>query len=131
MYITVPNRFQLLDPHYKMLFICWIPLKWADFIIKMMGALKVDGENGRQQLSTMHYYKYFEFTRLAENIGFQVIDVRALQVSQPNEFIFQNGRFKSLAILFNKFKVSFILSIVGKLMFGHRFLLIKVSAKDK
>ena len=124
-YLTVPNRFHLRDPHYKMYFICLMPLKWSDRLLKFLGRLKEDGENGRQQLSTMHYYRFRSFVHFAESLGFKVIDIRRLQTLEPEEYLVQRGKFMRLAKIIRRARLSVLLIWFGRMFLGHRLLLIK------
>lgn len=125
LYVTVPARFQFIDPHYKLPFICWMPLPIADRLLSLLGRLKEDGGAGRQRLSTMHYYTFGDFKKLALSIGFEVVDVRRLQITNPESFTYEGDRFSKLAMIMKRIKASWMLAILGRIFIGHRFLLIK------
>lgn len=74
MYITVPNRFGLEDPHYFLYFINWLPRPLAEVYIRMRGKKK-ESSLDRQKLSDMHYFTYGQFMNLVYNIGFNVCDI--------------------------------------------------------
>lgn len=125
LYITVPTRFQFIDPHYKIPFICWMPLSIADKLLSIVGRLKEDGAAGRQKLSTMHYYTYNDFCNLARQIGFEVKDVRQYQIEQPEIYTFAGDRFAKISRRAKSMKLSWLLRFLSRYFIGHRFLLIK------
>lgn len=125
-YITVPNRFQLIDPHYKLPFICFMPLKFADIILKLLGKEKKEKKAGLQKLSEMHYYTYGKFKRLCNKIGFEVIDLRKKEVFFPEKYIHPSQKkYLKIMRMFKKLKLSWIAFILIRSFFGHKLLLIK------
>jgi phosphatidyl-myo-inositol dimannoside synthase len=36
-YLAVPNRWQLVEPHYKLAFLSWLPLKWRTPYVRVRG----------------------------------------------------------------------------------------------
>ena len=125
LYLTVPNRFHIYDPHFKLPFICWMPLNWADKLLSIVGRNKVDGANGLQRLNTMHYFTFGDFRSLALDAGFEVIDARSLQAKFPARFLIKKNLFFSLAVILTNLKLSWMTKYVSRAFFGHRFLLIK------
>lgn len=80
MYVSVPNRFGLKDPHFHLYGINWMPRTWADRLTHKSKE-NLDGkEAGHQRLSEMHYYTYDEFVACAEKIGFTIRDTRAEKI---------------------------------------------------
>ncbi len=80
-YISVPNRFSLRDPHYKIYFINYLPRFASDYIINLLGKNKDNKfNNGLQKLSEMHYMTRSSFIRFARDIGFKVDDTRVLKI---------------------------------------------------
>ena len=79
-YITVINRFGFKDPHYHLRFINWLPRFLAELIIKFKGFEKENSKAGRQRLSSMHYFSYWRFQKLAKNIGFEVLDLKKYKI---------------------------------------------------
>ncbi|MCK5591477.1 MAG: class I SAM-dependent methyltransferase [Candidatus Pacebacteria bacterium] len=76
-YVSVPSRFSFFDVHFHMYFINWLPRKWSNFFINLLGKRKSDtGETGRQKLDEMHYYTFFKVKKMMKNIGFLVFDSR-------------------------------------------------------
>ncbi len=75
-YISAPNRFGLIDQHYHLFGINWLPRSFADLIIRLIGKGKSDTGAGRQTLSQMHYYRWGTIARLATKHGFDVEDLR-------------------------------------------------------
>lgn len=125
LYITVPARYQLVDPHYKIAFLCWMPLRLADKLLELTGKLKDDGENGRQRLSSMHYFTYGKFNRLAKVVGFDTVDLRLLQIESPDKFTFSGDRFSRLSLGFKRFGLSWLLKLLSRHFLGHRLILRK------
>ena len=124
-YITAPARFQLIDPHYKIPFICWMPLRMADFLLYLLGLLKEDGVAGRQRLSSMHYFTFSALQKMSQEIGFSVVDVRSAQIFRPEEYTFCDDRFIKLALFAKKKKLSWLLRFLSRHFLGHRLLLVK------
>lgn len=75
-YVSVPNRFGCIDPHYKLPFINWLPRALAVKVLRKMGREKQDGDAGRQRIETMHYMTRAAFVALAKQHGFSVQDIR-------------------------------------------------------
>lgn len=90
-YISVPNRFGMKDPHYHLYVVNWLPRSWSGRFIAILGRTKNDsGIAGRQQLSDMHYYTYKQFTEFARSVGFEAKDTRREKISrmsQPKKMI--------------------------------------------
>lgn len=126
LYLTVPNRLQLVDPHYKLPFICWMPMKISDHLLKLLGRLHEDGPAGRQRLSSMHYYTYWGFRALAAKNGYAVVDVRKLQIERPEAFVFQGDRFACIIRLFRNAGLGWLLVLFSRAFLGHRLLLVKI-----
>lgn len=125
-FITVPNRFHLYDPHYKLPLICFMPLKWADFLLWLMGKRKNGKRAGQQSLSEMHYYTYGGFKKIAQKIGFKVVDMRWLEITQPDKYLTRkNSRYEKLVRGFQRFGLSRVLAVIFRLFFGHRIILQK------
>lgn len=82
-YVSIPNRFGMKDPHYKLYGVNWLPRAWSDQYIALFGRSKKYGDlsAGHQRLSEMHYFTYPAFSRLAEEIGFSVMDIRAQRIA--------------------------------------------------
>lgn len=78
-YMSVPNRYGMRDPHYKLYGVNWLPRVRSDAYIAFFGRSKTyeDTSAGLQRLADMHYFTYSDFKRLAEGIGFLVSDSRA------------------------------------------------------
>jgi 2-polyprenyl-3-methyl-5-hydroxy-6-metoxy-1,4-benzoquinol methylase len=85
MYVTVINRFGLKDTHYHLLFINFLPRKIAEWIIGLIGIQKTDSKKGKQRLSTMHYFTYDQFSKIAIKAGFKKItDMKKYKINHPN-----------------------------------------------
>lgn len=124
-YITIPNRYHLRDPHYKEYFICWMPLKLADYILEKRQALRKTRKAGTWRLSEMHYYTYNKFVKLAKSKKFNIIDLRKKEIYNP-EYIHKSQKgFKRVAIKLKQFKMSWLGLIIVRMFFGHKLLLTK------
>lgn len=76
-YVSVPNRFGMKDPHYHLYVVNWLPRSWAEGFIALFGRTKDDsGKAGRQKLSAMHYFTHEEFESLTKSLGFTMLDTR-------------------------------------------------------
>lgn len=82
-YLSVPNRFGIKDPHFHLYFVNWLPRRLANAFISLFGTHKDYGDSstGRQNLASMHYYTYPATRTLLESMGFTVIDIRAHRIS--------------------------------------------------
>lgn len=86
--LTVINRRAWVDPHYHIPSLNWWPRPWAERYIEQRGRSKSNTNfRDMQRLSTMHYYDYPEFVRLAQQCGFRTTDM--------NEVALSEGRFVS------------------------------------
>lgn len=81
-YVTVINRLGFKDSHYHLRFINWMPRILGEYIIKMRG-LQKENLAGRQKLSDMHYFTYWQFQNLAKKIGFEVLDLKKYKILHP------------------------------------------------
>lgn len=73
--ITVINRFALVDPHYHLRFVNWLPRDLGEKYIAMRHRAKSSPLRDRQKLSEMHYFTYGAFSDLAARYGFRVGDL--------------------------------------------------------
>lgn len=84
-YVSVPNRFAFIDPHFHLPLVNWLPRRFADTFITIFGKHKnYDGSAGKQRLSEMHYNTLLGATKLMARHGFGVQDIRALRIQ--NDF---------------------------------------------
>lgn len=75
--VTATNRFAFRDPHYHLRGINWLPRSWATTVVKWRMRLKAHaGFGDRQELSTMHYVSWGQFTRQCRALGFDAVDAR-------------------------------------------------------
>jgi SAM-dependent methyltransferase len=82
-YISIPNRYGLIDPHYHLVFINWMPRVVAEWIISLFGKNKDDsGCAGVQRLSDMHYRSYQNAIKELNDYGFEVSDVREIKIQK-------------------------------------------------
>lgn len=80
-YISVPSRFSVLDTHYKIYFINWMPRFVAQKILIFLGKNKPKIlENGKQNLDDMYYDTFKGFSEKANEYGFIVSDLRLLKL---------------------------------------------------
>lgn len=70
-YISIPNRFGFIDPHYHTPFVNWLPRRTADYFLRWFGKQKEQssGETGHQRLKDMHYMTLHEFENVCEALG--------------------------------------------------------------
>lgn len=74
--LTAINRFAFRDPHYHLVGINYLPRRLAEYVIGIAGRSKRRAAfRDRQALSTMHYYTWGGFKRLAARHGFRVRDL--------------------------------------------------------
>ncbi len=71
--LTVINRWSHLDPHYHLWGINFLPRSWARRYIDLRRRTKRSYRDC-QTLDEMHYYSFGAFRRLADELGFEVID---------------------------------------------------------
>ena len=88
-YLSVPNRYGMFDPHFKLWFLNWIPRRFCNLFIGMMRKHKVYTYNdGYQRLDEMHYYTYGQITHLLNQIGFKYEDIRLKQVKGLKKLLY-------------------------------------------
>lgn len=78
-FITVINRFALVDPHYHLRFINYLPRSLGEKYIVWRNRTKASALRDRQSLSEMHYYTYGAFQQFAARFGFRVEDVNRIR----------------------------------------------------
>ena len=87
-YMSVPNRFGMYDPHFHAYVVNWLPRSLATPFLKLVGKDKEDSANledtGRQRLENMHYYTLAGIRRLAKSAGFNMIDIREHKIRSMN-----------------------------------------------
>lgn len=74
-FVTVINRYALVDPHYHLRFVNWMPRALAEAYIRWRHRTKDSPLRDRQRLSEMHYFTYGAFRRLAAEMGLRVHDL--------------------------------------------------------
>ena len=96
-YVSVPNRFGIYDPHYHAYFVNLLPRSLAAPYLKLVSKEKDYSHNaediGQQSLETMHYYTSRVIRRLGRSAGFAVIDTReskiqAMPLSKIRRFLY-------------------------------------------
>jgi ubiquinone/menaquinone biosynthesis C-methylase UbiE len=82
-YVSVPNRFGMKDPHYRLYIVNWIPRIFSDAFIRVFGKEKEYGDEsaGKQRLQEMHYYTLGAVSTLFKETGFAVIDIRKYRIA--------------------------------------------------
>lgn len=82
-YVSFHNRFGIYDYHFHSWGINWLPRSWAERVLRFFGRHKEDSPAiGRQQLSTMHYYRYGQIRQLLNDVGFKVSDIRVEKIKK-------------------------------------------------
>lgn len=74
-YFGAPNRFNIIEPHYRLPFLAWLPQSWADRYVRWAG--KGSGYPERP-------YSHKALLRLAE--AFEIIDYTPTIISDPAHF---------------------------------------------
>jgi ubiquinone/menaquinone biosynthesis C-methylase UbiE len=75
-FMTVINRYALVDPHYHLRFVNYMPRPLGEKYISLRHRSKDSLLQDRQKLSEMHYYTFGAFQALAGNFGFRVQDLQ-------------------------------------------------------
>lgn len=78
-FITVINRFALVDPHYHLRFINYLPRSLGEKYIAWRHRTKDSSLRDKQSLSEMHYYTYGAFESFAARFGFRVGDLQRVR----------------------------------------------------
>jgi 2-polyprenyl-3-methyl-5-hydroxy-6-metoxy-1,4-benzoquinol methylase len=76
-FVTVINRFALVDPHYHLRFVNWLPRNLGDLYIGWRHRTKKSMLRDRQTLGEMHYFTYGGAVQLAARYGFAAQDLNA------------------------------------------------------
>lgn len=74
-FMTVINRFALVDPHYHLRFVNYLPRSLGEKYIELRQRTKTSQLRDKQKLSEMHYYTYSAFEKFAAQFGFEVHDL--------------------------------------------------------
>lgn len=85
-YISFHNRFGFYDYHYRLYLINWLPRRWAEPILELLGKQKEDSSAGRQTLSTMHYFTLSTVQSMLQKTGFTVKDIREEKIKKYFHF---------------------------------------------
>ncbi|HKQ54154.1 MAG TPA: class I SAM-dependent methyltransferase [Pyrinomonadaceae bacterium] len=68
--LTAINRFAFRDPHYHVRFVNWLPRKFANSYLRLVGRSKDNARfSDRQTLLEMHYYRYGQLAKLFARHG--------------------------------------------------------------
>jgi ubiquinone/menaquinone biosynthesis C-methylase UbiE len=74
--MTVINRFALVDPHFHLRFVNYVPRSLGESYIAWRQRTKESPLRDKQKLSEMHYFTYNGFVELAAKTGLHVQDLR-------------------------------------------------------
>lgn len=121
MYVTVINRFGFEDPHYHLRFINWMPRILGEYLIKIRGLPK-ENLAGRQKLSDMHYFTYWQFQNLAKKIGFEVLDLRKYKISHPE--LIDDQKIRKIVKLLNCGKLNLLIYFLFCFLYFSSFIFI-------
>lgn len=77
-FVTVINRYALVDPHYHLRFINWIPRSWAEKYIEFRRRTKDSPLQDMQRLQDMHYFTYGQVLKLIAGFGMQTRDLQVI-----------------------------------------------------
>lgn len=75
-FMTVINRYALVDPHYHLRFVNYLPRPLGEKYIVWRQRTKDSQLRDKQRLSEMHYYTYGGFKQFAAQFGFTVEDLQ-------------------------------------------------------
>jgi 2-polyprenyl-3-methyl-5-hydroxy-6-metoxy-1,4-benzoquinol methylase len=75
-FMTVINRFALVDPHYHLYFVNYLPRSLGETYIAWRQRTKESALRDKQKLSEMHYYTYGAFENFAAKFGFRIQDLQ-------------------------------------------------------
>lgn len=78
-FVTVINRLALVDPHYHLRFVNWLPRPLGEKYVAWRRRTKATPLRDRQQLSQMHYFTFTEAVNLGVQFGLRVQDLNALR----------------------------------------------------
>ena len=109
LFVTIPNKFSMRDPHYKILFLNWLPKTLKEKYIKIR---KVKRNPYRcpdnQNINDMHYYTYFQFKHMVKQNEFFYLDTKKEQLNNPELIL--NCRFKKIIHFLNRMGLNFIIN---------------------
>ncbi len=90
-YVSVPNRFGIKDPHFKLYFVNWLPRSLTNIYIKIFGKHKdyEDSVSGIQRLTEMHYHTFFSAEVFFKGLGFNVEDIRENRIKSEYGRLFK------------------------------------------
>lgn len=75
-FMTVINRLALVDPHYHLRFVNYVPRSLGEKYVAWRQRTKTSALRDKQTLSEMHYYTYGAFQKFAAQFGFRVEDLQ-------------------------------------------------------
>lgn len=80
-YISMPSRFSVIDPHYHLWFINWIPRRFSNLFATFFGKGQRNVKNaGAQTLEEMHYFTPSQVSKIMSKTGFSYIDIREKKI---------------------------------------------------
>lgn len=74
-FMTVINRYALVDPHYHLRFVNYLPRPLGEKYIELRQRTKNSALRDKQKLSEMHYYTFNGFAKFAAQFGFEILDL--------------------------------------------------------
>ncbi|MBU2564056.1 class I SAM-dependent methyltransferase [Patescibacteria group bacterium] len=111
LFITVHNRFGLMESHYGILFLNWMPRFLGRLYIRFRKKERNTNKHfDKQKINEMHYYIYSNFKKEANNIGFKIFDARFEQINNPKLIL--NKKFKKIVIFFRNIKMFWLLKLL-------------------
>jgi SAM-dependent methyltransferase len=78
-FVTVINRFALVDPHYHLRFVNWMPRSLGGAYVEWRRRTKDSPLRDRQTLGEMHYFTYPGISHLTARHGLLIEDLNALR----------------------------------------------------
>jgi SAM-dependent methyltransferase len=75
-YLACPNRLSIVEPHYRLPFLSWLPRRWADRYVRMLGR----GDRYRDHLPS--FWRVMQLSR-----RFRVIDQTVDVLKRPERYL--------------------------------------------
>jgi len=115
LFVTIPNKFSIRDPHYNLLFLNWLPRKLKTIYINLRKIKRNPFHcSDNQDINNMHYYTYRQFKNLIKSNGFSCVDTKKEQIRNPK--LITNTKLRNLFYLLNYIGLNFILSFMYSLL---------------
>lgn len=89
-YFAGPNKYAILEPHYSLPFLSWLPTTWADNYLKITGKgsrYEVRPKSYQNILRLMQGFEFKNYTReiIADPVRYKAVDI--LQPGSINQYL--------------------------------------------